>query len=175
MGSVLVAYATKYGSTKEVAEAVAAALNERGMEVELKAAGDVENLAGYSAVVFGTAIYFPRPIREGRRFLSRHHDALAHAPFAAFALGPIKDAPEDFAGVRKQFDSSLAKHPDLKPAAVAIFGGVMDPETLKFPFNNPGMRAQGPSDIRDWDAIKETAEGLQGALGLGESEKGCAS
>ncbi len=166
MGPVLVAYATKHGSTKEVAEAVAATLRERGMDVELKAAGDVGSLAGYSAVVFGTAIYFPRPVREARRFLSRHHDALSHAPFAVFALGPIKDTPEDFAGVRKQLDSALAKHPDLKPAAVAVFGGVMDPAKLSFPFNNPAMRAQGPSDIRDWDAIKAWAEGLPEALGL---------
>ena len=87
-------------------------------------------------------------------------------PFAAFALGPIKDTPEDFAGVRKQLDSALAKHPDLKPVAVAVFGGVMDPAKLSFPFNNPGMRAQGPSDIRDWDAIKAWAEGLPEVLGL---------
>lgn len=169
MGSVLVAYATKYGSTKEVAETVAATLREQGMDVELKAAGDVASLAGYSAVVFGTAIYFPRPIRDGRRFLSQHHEAVARMPFAAFALGPIKDTPEDFAGVRKQLDSALAKYPDLKPAAVAIFGGVMDPEKLKFPFSNPGMRAQGRSDIRDWDAIKAWAEGLPEALGLERS------
>jgi len=166
MGPVLVAYATKYGSTKEVAEAVAATLREQGADAELKVAGDVGDVAGYSAVVFGTAIYFPRPIREGRRFLSRHHEALSHLPLAVFALGPIKDTPEDFAGARKQLDSALAKHPDLKPAAVAVFGGVMDPEKLTFPFNNPGMRAQGKSDIRDWNAIKTWAQGLPEALGL---------
>jgi menaquinone-dependent protoporphyrinogen IX oxidase len=42
---VLVGYATSYGSTKEVAEAVAAALREGGVRVDVRLARDVRALA----------------------------------------------------------------------------------------------------------------------------------
>ncbi len=53
--TVLVAYATKYGSTQEVAEAIAATLREKGCEVEVRPAGEVRELEGYSTVVLGAA------------------------------------------------------------------------------------------------------------------------
>ena len=43
--SVLVAYATRYGSTQEVAEAVAATLRERGLEVDVQPMRKVSGLA----------------------------------------------------------------------------------------------------------------------------------
>lgn len=55
--SVLVAYATRYGSTQEVAEAVAATLRERGLEVDIQPMRKVRALAGYSAVVLGAPLY----------------------------------------------------------------------------------------------------------------------
>ena len=60
MASVLVAYATKYGSTREVAEAIASALIERGADAVARPAGEIRGLEGYSAVVLGTALYFFR-------------------------------------------------------------------------------------------------------------------
>ncbi len=43
---VLVAYATYYGSTQEVAEAVAATLRERGLEVDVQSMREVQTLEG---------------------------------------------------------------------------------------------------------------------------------
>ena len=52
---VLVGYATRYGSTQEVAEAVAATLRENGHAVDIQPMREVRTLAGYSAVVLGWA------------------------------------------------------------------------------------------------------------------------
>jgi menaquinone-dependent protoporphyrinogen oxidase len=51
--SVLVAYATRSGSTKEVAEVVAATLREHGLEVDVQPMKSVRSLAGYRTVVLG--------------------------------------------------------------------------------------------------------------------------
>ena len=56
MASALVAYASKFGSTREVAERVATRLRDCGFDTEVSAAGEVRSLDGYDAVVFGGAL-----------------------------------------------------------------------------------------------------------------------
>ncbi len=51
--SLAVTYATRYGSTKEVAEAIVATLREHGIAVHVEPAREVRSLEGYSAVVLG--------------------------------------------------------------------------------------------------------------------------
>ena len=166
MASVLVTYATKYGSTRDVAEAIAARLRERGVTIDVRAAGDVDSLGGYDAVVFGGALYFFRLRREGRRFLSHHRKALSEMPVAVFGMGPIEDTEEQYMGARKHLDKSLAKNQSISPVAVAVFGGVLDPTGLRFPDANPAMKKLPPSDLRDWEAIGAWADTLPEALGL---------
>ncbi len=166
MDSVLVAYATNYGSTREVAEKVAEILAERGVDASVSAASDVDVLGGYSAVVVGGALYFFRWHKDARRFLSRHRKALKDVPVAVFGMGPFNDTTEEFASARKHLDRSLGKHTWLSPVSVNVFGGCFDPTGPRFPHNNPAMKQMPASDIRDWDAIRAWAESLPQALGL---------
>jgi len=94
VASVLVAYATKYGSTKEVAEAIAKALGERGVDAVMRPPGVVRDLKGYSAAVLGTTLCFFRWRGEAHRFISRNRSTLSGVPVAVFGLGPIEDTPE---------------------------------------------------------------------------------
>ena len=167
MASVLVAYATKYGSTREVAEAVATRLRSHGLEVVTTPAGNVRDVSGHSAVVLGTALYFFMWRGEAHRFLRRNRKALPDLPVAVFGLGPIEDTPEQFAGARQHLDKGLAKHPWLQPRAVAVFGGRLEPASLRFPDNNPAVRAMLAVDLRDSGGIEAWADSLVGALGLG--------
>ena len=54
---------------------------------------------------------------------------------AVFALGPVTDPykEEEWQGARAQLAKELAKVPWLKPAALEIFGGRLDPQKLGFP------------------------------------------
>jgi menaquinone-dependent protoporphyrinogen oxidase len=150
---MLVTYATKAGSTKEVAEAVARTLREHGHEADLRPVAEVGTLAPYDAVVLGTALYTGRIHRDARRFLKHHRELLAERPLALFAMGPKTLADDEIAASRAQLDRALAGYPELRPEPVAIFGGVVDPARLHFPFNR--MPA---SDARDWDAIRSWAD-----------------
>ena len=54
--SILLGYATRYGSTKEAADVVAATLQEAGFQVDLQPAREVKSLVGYGAVVLGAPL-----------------------------------------------------------------------------------------------------------------------
>jgi len=153
MTRVLVTYATKKGSTKEVAEAIALRLGGHGIVVELQPAGDVLDLEGYDGVVVGGALYMGRVHPDARKLLKRFRDRLEEMPVAVFAMGPLTTSEKDLAGARKQLDHALGKTPEIEAVAVAIFGGVVVPDRLHFPFSR--MPA---TDARDWEAIRAWAD-----------------
>ena len=160
---VLVAYASTYGSTREVAEAVTSTLRGHQLAVDLQPARDVRSLVGYRAVVLGAPLYMFHLHKDALRFLSRHQKALTRGlPVAIFAGGPIETSDENgWQEVRKQLDQELAKFPWLRPVAVEVVGGRFDPTRLRFPWNLiPALRRMPPSDLRDWAAIRSWASSL---------------
>jgi len=54
---VLVAYASKYGATQEIAELIGNALKKEGVAYDLVPLKKVKKLDDYRAAVIGTAIY----------------------------------------------------------------------------------------------------------------------
>jgi len=54
--SVLVAYASRYGSTRGVAERIAARLAEHGRRVDWRSVEEVDGVGAYDAVVFGSSL-----------------------------------------------------------------------------------------------------------------------
>lgn len=157
--TILVAYASKYGSTQEVAESIAATLREHELAADCRPAHDVRELDGYDAVVLGGGLYAGRLHKDARRFLKRYRSSLRTLPFAVFAMGPDDLSAEKVAQSRVQLERALAREPELDPVAVAIFGGVIDPDKLHFPFSRmPAV------DARDWEAIHAWAESVAARL-----------
>jgi menaquinone-dependent protoporphyrinogen oxidase len=148
LARVLVVHASKRGSTREVAEAVAATLGEHGLGTDVCPAAESPDVGAYDGVVVGTSLYMGRAHPAARSFLSRNRRALAAVPVAVFGMGPLTMDDKAVAGSRKQLDRALGKVPDVHPVAVAVFGGVVEPKRLPFPFSR--MPA---SDARDWAAI----------------------
>jgi len=154
--TVLVAYATRHGSTREVAEDIAGTLRALGADVELREACGVPGPGGFardragtwSLVVLGAPLYSGRWHRDAHRFLRRHQKDLAGVPVAVFGLGPRSADEQAWRRSREQLDRAVAKHAWLTPAAVEVFGGV-DP---------PGKRPR--RDLRDWAQIEAWAAGM---------------
>ena len=166
--SILVAYATRYGSTQEVAEAAAATMRERGLDVDLLPAAKVRSLDTYRAVVLGAPLYMFRWHADAHRFLSRLRKALTPPGgprVAVFGMGPWHADPKEMQDARGQLDKELAKHAWFRPAAVEVFGGKFDPARLDFPYSLIGPLKKMPAaDVRDWAAISTWAGGLAAAL-----------
>ena len=159
--SVLVAYATRYGSTQEVADAVATTLCESRLEVDLQPLRQVHTIDQYRAVVIGAPIYMFHWHKDALNFLAKYRTALMARPVAIFALGPFHADEKEFQGAREQLDKELVKFPWLTPATIEIFGGKFDPEKLTFPHNMvPALKKMPASDVRDWTAIRTWASGL---------------
>jgi len=164
--SVLVAYATRYGSTREVAERVGATLRDRGLSVDVRSAKSVSDLSPYTAVVLGAPYFLGKMLKEATAFLERQRSALEAMPVALFALGPVTP-DDDLDGVRGQLDKTLAKLGWLKPVATEMFGGKYDPAVLrgldKLITKPPASPMHGLSahDYRDWDAIERWATSLR--------------
>lgn len=160
-GTVLVAYATRYGSTKEVAEAVEQSLREAGVGTDIQPLKSVKSLDPYAAVVMGAPLQMFRWHKDAHSFLKRHRDALAGVPVAVFALGPFNDVEKEWREVREQLDKELAKHPWFAPMVREIFGGKFDPASLSGRWKLlPAVSKLPAADIRDWDAIRTWAAGL---------------
>jgi len=162
-GSILIAYATKHGSTREVADSLAAALREHDLDVTMLPAAQVDDLSPYAGVVVGGSLYTGRWHPDALDFLKRHRSALEALPVAVFAMGPRTMETHDVAQSRAQLDRALAKVSGVDPFAVTVFGGVLDPRKLRFPFNR--MPA---SDARDWDAVHAWAGEIAQALTYGK-------
>lgn len=169
--TILVTYATRYGSTKETAEKIAGTLREFGFRVDLEPVREVHSLAGYQAIVLGAPIEIGRWHGDARRFLSENRRALAMMPVAVFALGPLHRDESEIREARGQFDKELAKFDWFKPAAIQVFVGRFDPTKLSFPASL-FMGKIPASDEMDWEAIRVWAKELPAALELEKASAG---
>jgi menaquinone-dependent protoporphyrinogen oxidase len=151
MGPILVAYASRYGTTGEVAESIAATLRERGLRVDVRPAAEVDDLDEFGGVVLGGGIYMGRWHRDARGFARLFEEELRRLPVAVFALGPVTDKPKDQAASEEQLRRTLKRLP-IEPFAVRVFGGAFDPARVGFPFNRLPA-----ADVRNWDAIRAWA------------------
>ena len=166
---VLIAYATKCGSTAEVAYTMAEVARSYGLDQEVWPVGDVQSLQQCSAVVLVAALYFGRLHRSARHFLKKYRPQLERIPVVLLVPGPVQNVDKDWTGARQQLERQLTKFPWLSPIAKQVVGGVWDPARLTFPYTLiPALRRMKPMDARDWDAIRDAArnvaEKLQAAM-----------
>lgn len=159
--SILLAYASRFGSTQEVAETIADSLRQAGFNVDMQPMAEVKTLEPYDAIVLGAAIYSAHWHPEAHNFLSRHQEALNFLPVAIFTLGPLSTSEAAKRNSRRQLDKELASYPWLKPVSMEIFAGKYDPSKPGLSFFERFLPAR---DYRNWDAIRAWANALPAQL-----------
>jgi menaquinone-dependent protoporphyrinogen oxidase len=122
---VLLAYASKAGSTSDAAVIIGKALAEQGAIVDVKPAGSVKDVSGYDAFVIGTAIRAGKPVGDFTSFISKNRSILNAKPAAIFlvCMTLSKDTPETRKEVEKYFASAKKL---ITPKAEGYFAGRMD-------------------------------------------------
>jgi menaquinone-dependent protoporphyrinogen oxidase len=151
---ILVTTASKHGATAEIGDAIAGKLREHEFEVEVHEPGDVTSLAGYDAVILGSAIYAGRWMDTARRFSERHHSALRRLPVWLFSSGPIGDPPqpeeEPADGHRLLGELGAREH--------RVFRGRVNSSDLGWVERTITKMVKAPDgDFRDFDAIRTWA------------------
>ncbi len=163
---VVVAYASKCGSTAEVAQRVARELRTQGCEVEVADVRSMRRLPECDAVVLGTAVRMGKPLGAMRAFVKRNLDRLGSLPVAVFSVGMAMR--EDTTENREQASGFIAPLAQKCGARdTACFAGAIFPDRLPFPFNRAAANPEGAlaaGDYRDWGAIGSWASALPATL-----------
>ena len=166
MKNVLVTYASRSGSTTEIAEKIAEVLRSKGENVTIQPVAGVTDLNSYNAVVLGSAVYMGHWMKEAVEFLERHEEALSTRPVWIFSSGPTGqgDPVERLHGWRfPEAQQAIADR--IKPHDIVLFHGKIDIQDLNFG-EKIMIRALGAptGDFRDWNAITAWAEGIAQVL-----------
>ena len=111
-GRALLVYASRHGSTREVADAVAEELRAAFAEVDVREARSAPPPAGYDAVVVGGPMIMGWH-KDARKYLKRHKDQLSDVPFALFvtAASLTEDGVDAVQGMPIAKDPWLVKKP----------------------------------------------------------------
>ncbi len=155
---ILVTYASRYGSTAEVAQAIAAQLCARGEDVDVRSVTDVTDVSPYRAVVVGSAVRMGQWLAPAVKFVKAHRDALSQVPLASFTVHML--AVDDSEASRQKRAAYLAPvRAILAPRHEAFFTGKIDSRQFTL-LDRLMTKATGSvdGDQRNWQAIRSWAD-----------------
>jgi menaquinone-dependent protoporphyrinogen oxidase len=163
---ILVAYASRNGSTLEIAQAVGKELINAGYVVDVMEMNSVTSVAGYSGIVIGAPLYMGNLLPDIGKFVAKFREPLSSLPVAAFAVGltPVSETVGNVDHAMGCLHTALAP---IKPAGTILFAGRLDPEKLGFLQRTMITIGKIPTgDFRDWNLINAWARDLSAKLGL---------
>lgn len=156
--TILVAYATRAGSTREVAETIGEELRQAELQVDVCPIKEVSNLSSYQAVIIGSAIRAGSWLPEAKRFVKKNQAYLKTVPVAYFlvCMTLMNDTPENRASVAKYLEPMRQLVP---PIAEGDFAGKMDYSKLGIfaRFIAKSLVKVPEGDYRNFDLIRQWA------------------
>jgi menaquinone-dependent protoporphyrinogen oxidase len=160
--NILIAVASRHGSTLEIAEALAQELRAAGHTIDLRRIEGTIAVGRYDAAIIGSAIYMGGWLAEARQFVERNRAKLAGIPVWLFSSGPL--SRDD-----SQSQSDPAQIDELRQAVAArdhrVFVGKLDKRGLGVGERLIARMVGAPEgDFRDWDAICAWAREIAAAL-----------
>lgn len=164
---VLVAYASRCGSTGEVAEAIGQPLCNNGVAVDVRLVENVKDLSSYQSVIVGSAIRRSKWLPEAVEFVEANRDFLKEVPVAYFltCLALSKNTEETRRKASAYLDPVCKAVPEVQPLSMGLFAGVLDYSKLSWGMRMVMKRKMDKvgvqeADYRDWNAIRTWASRL---------------
>lgn len=185
MTTVLVAYGSRHGGTRGIAERIGTVLQAEGIDAAVAPARVAGGHELADAYIVGSGVYMGSWLDEPLDFLKRHQETLATRPTWLFSSGPLigsvkatpgadplTDAlgPADGpgSGGRKKVEALSAV---IGPRGHRVFYGAYDPSDPPKAFSErvvrmmPAARNILPAgDFRNWDEIEAWAREIAAAL-----------
>jgi len=163
---ILVAYATRNGSTAEIAQAICQELVSAGHVVDVAEIKKVSTLAGYAAIVIGGPLYMGSVDGAVGKFVEKNHEQLLKLPVAAFVVGLAPKNPDP--GAVEAAMAALRKSlGPVTPVSSVLFAGKLEPAKVNFVMRKfLEMARIPPGDFRNWDTIAAWARELPGKMGF---------
>ena len=154
---VLITYATRAGSTTEVAATIAESLKERGYSVDVKPIKERPALTEYQAVVIGSAVRMGNWLPEAVEFVKANRETLSRLPVALFTVHMLNIGQDEQSRSNRLAYLNPVR-PFITPVDEAYFVGKMDFSRLSF-FDRliAKMVKAVEADHRDWEAIRAWA------------------
>jgi menaquinone-dependent protoporphyrinogen oxidase len=164
---VLVAYSSKYGATREIAEKIATDLHREGLQVDVTPVKTVQDLAAYQAVILGSGVYIGQWNKEAAVFLQANEKVLAGRPVWIFSSGPTGEGDPVELVQGWLLPTSLKPVADrIHPRDIKVFHGYINPEKLMLiqRWMIKSVLKKPFGDFRDWKAISAWTAGIAGEL-----------
>jgi menaquinone-dependent protoporphyrinogen oxidase len=177
---VLIGYGSRYGSTADIAEAMAKTVQEVsdqakaaqgvGIQVDLinlKKAAPPSPLEDYDLVVIGSGIQAGRWTKEPLEFIKDNLDVLSRTKVALFVVCGYAASPDKCDFAQSEFlDKIVEEYPDLAPISTGLFPGVFDFSKYNFAVKalvkrivtqqmKPGEKVPEKIDYRDWEMVND--------------------
>lgn len=153
--NILIAVASRHGSTREIADALAQELRDCGHAITLRSVDEIDTVEAYDAVIVGSAVYMGAWLPEARRFVEQYEVQLRAVPVWLFSSGPLgleeplqQDGPAHLAALMQA----------TQARAHRVFVGKLDKGALGFGERLAVKMVKAPEgDFRDWTAIRAWA------------------
>lgn len=163
---ILVAYASKYGATREIADKIGEVLHQAGLQADVLPVERVRDVTPYQVVVLGSAVYIGKWMKGAIQFLNDHAGELAGRPVWIFSSGPTGE------GDPVALLDGWRLPPDQKPVIdriqprdIVVFHGNIDVARVNFIEKTSVKALKKPfGDFRKWDAITSWAASIAAAL-----------
>lgn len=164
---VLVVYASRFGSTRGIAERIAEELRRRGLHADLRDVTEDGGMGAHDAVVLGSAVFNGRWMPEADDFVRRNREALTAATVWLFTVGTFGDDKRVIGPLMRREPRNIGELiATLHPRGYRVFAGVIDrhqwPFLSRLFFHALGGRL---GDHRDWAAIDAWAAAIARELG----------
>lgn len=163
-GKILVAYATKSGTTSEIAKAIGESLCAQGVTADVRPMKETKSLEGYNAVVLGSAIRMGQWLPEAVEFVKKFQAQLNQMPTAFFTVHLLNlDDSEVSQKARAQYTAPVRAI--VSPDVEVFFAGRLEYARLSL-FDKLIARVMNApeQDLRDWNKIRGWGSSLPAQL-----------